>query len=60
MIKEIDSKKIYLITGAAGFIGSFLAKRLLKEGCKVIGIDNINDYYDTNLKDDRLEELKSF
>ncbi|MFW6029617.1 MAG: GDP-mannose 4,6-dehydratase, partial [Halanaerobiales bacterium] len=59
-IKDINKDKSYLITGAAGFIGSFLAKRLLKEGCKVIGIDNINDYYDINLKDDRLEELKSF
>ncbi|MFP4698147.1 MAG: GDP-mannose 4,6-dehydratase, partial [Eubacteriales bacterium] len=49
-IKDINKDKSYLITGAAGFIGSFLAKRLLKEGCKVIGIDNINDYYDTNLK----------
>jgi len=39
---EIDKTKTYFITGAAGFIGSFLAKRLLEEGCRVIGIDNIN------------------
>lgn len=52
--------KIYLITGVAGFIGSFLSKKLLEEGCKVIGIDNINDYYDINLKYERLEKIKSF
>ncbi|NMB63870.1 MAG: NAD-dependent epimerase/dehydratase family protein, partial [Spirochaetes bacterium] len=46
-----------LVTGAAGFIGYHLCKRLLTEGVKVIGIDNINDYYDTNLKYARLEQL---
>lgn len=58
--KELDINKIYLITGAAGFIGFFLSKRLLEQGCKVIGIDNINDYYDVNLKYARLESLKPF
>lgn len=58
--KILDSNKIYLITGAAGFIGSYLAKRLLEEGCTVVGIDNINDYYDVNLKYARLENLKPF
>ena len=48
----------YLITGAAGFIGFHLAKRLLNEGHVVVGIDNINDYYDVNLKLARLEQLK--
>lgn len=43
-----------LITGTAGFIGSHLAKRLLERGETVVGIDNINDYYDVNLKYDRL------
>lgn len=57
---ELDKTKTYFITGAAGFIGSFLAKRLLEEGCRVIGIDNINDYYDVNLKYARLEGLKAF
>lgn len=58
--KPLDKNKTYLITGAAGFIGYFLSKKLLEEGCKVIGIDNINDYYDVNLKYTRLENLKPF
>jgi len=45
-----------LVTGTAGFIGFHLAKRLLDRGDEVIGIDNINDYYDVNLKYDRLED----
>jgi len=44
-----------LVTGTAGFIGFHLAKRLLERGAEVIGIDNINDYYDVNLKYARLE-----
>lgn len=58
--KSLDKNKTYLITGAVGFIGSYLSKRLLDSGCKVIGIDNINDYYDVNLKYSRLEKLKEF
>ncbi|MFB2936649.1 NAD-dependent epimerase [Aerosakkonemataceae cyanobacterium BLCC-F154] len=46
-----------LVTGAAGFIGFYLAQKLLNRGDKVIGIDNINDYYDVNLKHDRLAQL---
>lgn len=46
-----------LVTGAAGFIGFHLCKRLLERGDEVIGIDNINDYYDPNLKFARLNEL---
>ena len=57
---EPDNKKIYLITGAAGFIGFFLSKRLLEHGCRVVGIDNMNDYYDVNLKYARLAELKVY
>lgn len=49
-------KKI-LITGAVGFVGSFLSKKLLSEGYKVIGIDNMNDYYDIKLKESRLNQL---
>ncbi|WP_457564753.1 GDP-mannose 4,6-dehydratase, partial [Caminibacter sp.] len=45
-----------LITGTAGFIGFHLAKRLLERGDEVVGLDNINDYYDVNLKYGRLEE----
>ncbi|TVZ51333.1 NAD-dependent epimerase/dehydratase family protein [Dokdonia sp. Hel_I_53] len=46
-----------LVTGAAGFIGYHLCERLLKEGHQVVGIDTINDYYDPQLKFDRLKEL---
>lgn len=58
--KELDLSKTYLITGSAGFIGFFLSKRLLEKGCKVIGIDNINDYYDVTLKHARLNNLTPF
>jgi len=58
--KTLDTTKTYLVTGAAGFIGFYLSKKLLEKGCKVIGIDNINDYYDVNLKYERLEKLKPF
>ena len=46
-----------LVTGAAGFIGHFLSQRLLARGDTVIGIDNLNDYYDVNLKLARLAKL---
>ena len=46
-----------LVTGTAGFIGFHLANRLLIENYEVIGIDNLNNYYDTKLKIDRLKEL---
>ena len=49
-----------LITGAAGFIGSFLVKKFLGSGFKVIGIDNINSYYDKNLKLKRLKNIKEY
>jgi UDP-glucuronate 4-epimerase len=47
-----------LVTGAAGFIGFHLARRLLKAGCQVVGVDNLNPYYDVALKKARLEKLK--
>ena len=46
-----------LITGTAGFIGYHLAKKILERGDEVVGLDNINDYYDVNLKYARLQEL---
>jgi len=49
-----------LVTGVAGFIGSSLAIRLLERGDEVVGIDNLNDYYDVNLKLARLERLKDY
>ena len=48
-----------LVTGAAGFIGFHLSKRLLAQGCRVTGIDNLNAYYDVELKNRRLEVLKA-
>lgn len=56
---ELQGKTIF-ITGVAGFIGSNLAKRLLKDfDCNVVGLDNMNDYYDGSIKEWRLQQLKS-
>ena len=54
--------KTVFITGASGFIGSNLAKRILttKPDTKVIGLDNMNDYYDVRIKEARLAELQKF
>lgn len=49
-----------LITGNAGFIGSFTAEHLLERGDAIVGIDNLNDYYDVNLKKDRLQRLEKY
>ncbi|KAA0258092.1 NAD-dependent epimerase/dehydratase family protein [Deferribacter autotrophicus] len=49
-----------LLTGAAGFIGYFTTKKLLEEGHEVIGIDNLNDYYDVRLKEYRKNELEKY
>ena len=52
--------KNVLITGAAGFIGFHLSRRLLEAGNRVFGVDNLNAYYDQKLKNDRLEMLRSY
>lgn len=49
-----------LVTGTAGFIGHALALRLLARGDEIVGVDNLNDYYDVNLKQDRLSQLKPY
>ena len=55
-----DAKKTILITGAAGFIGANLAKEIIKTtNDKVIGLDNMNDYYDVSLKEYRLREIEA-
>ena len=48
-----------LVTGAAGFIGSHVAQRLVARGDEVVGLDNLNDYYDVNLKRSRLARLET-
>lgn len=58
--RTLDCSKTYLVTGAAGFIGFYLSKKLLELGGRVIGIDSMNDYYDVKLKVARLDQLKSF
>ena len=57
-MKNLDSNSKILITGAAGFIGFHLSKLLLDKDYQVIGIDNLNDYYDPKLKEDRLAILR--
>ncbi len=54
---NLKNKNIF-VTGAAGFIGFFLCSRLLEDGHNIIGVDNMNDYYDVNLKLDRLAILQ--
>lgn len=49
----------YLVTGCAGFIANRVAAMLLADGHRVVGVDNVNDYYDTSLKEHRLEQLTS-
>ena len=56
--EALDRTRPVLVTGAAGFIGYFLSERLLQAGFPVVGLDNLNDYYDPNLKHARLDLLK--
>lgn len=56
----LDPAVPVLVTGTAGFIGFHLAKRLLSEGYAVVGVDNVNAYYDVRIKWDRLKILESF
>jgi len=58
--KDFDANKLFLITGAAGFIGYHLSKRLLSLGAKVVGFDNLNDYYEVSLKEGRLNSLSNY
>ena len=53
-------KKIFVITCLSGFIGFHLSLKLLKNGYQVIGIDNLNNYYDINLKKNRNKIIKKF
>ena len=55
-----NSQLKYLVTGAAGFIGFYTAKRLLEQGHQVVGLDNLNDYYEPELKQHRLAQLTPF
>ena len=60
LYNALDTSKKILVTGAAGFIGFHLCKSLLEKGVDVVGFDNINDYYDVNLKYSRLELLATY
>lgn len=59
-MKPLDVTKKYFITGSAGFIGFYLAKALLDKGAEVIGLDNLNDYYEVSLKEARLSVLSQY
>jgi len=52
--------KTYLVTGVAGFIASKTAEMLLEDGERVIGVDNVNDYYDVRIKENRLKVLEKY
>lgn len=58
--QKVDAAKTYLITGGAGFIGFYLSKALLEKGAAVIGFDNLNEYYEISLKEERLSILSKY
>lgn len=59
-MEPFNKEYTYLITGAAGFIGYHLSKRILEQGARVVGYDNMNDYYDVSLKEYRLSFLEKY
>lgn len=59
-MNALDPQKTYFVTGASGFIGFHLSRRLLEQGAKVVGLDNMNDYYEVSLKEDRLAILQRY
>lgn len=59
-MKNLKKDNVIIVTGVAGFIGFYLSSLLLDYDYQVIGIDNINDYYDTKLKEDRLKKLVQY
>ncbi|HKL57222.1 MAG TPA: NAD-dependent epimerase [Sphaerochaeta sp.] len=58
--QQLNTNYTYLVTGSAGFIGFHLSKELLAQGCRVVGYDNLNDYYDPRLKAARLQILQAY
>ncbi len=61
MVRNVKiEKKVILITGSSGFIGFHMSTQLLRKGYILIGIDNMNNYYDVNLKHSRLEKLQEY
>jgi UDP-glucuronate 4-epimerase len=56
---DMASRRTFLVTGCAGFIGYYLCLRLLHDGHAVVGVDNMNEYYDVQLKRDRLNQLQN-
>ena len=58
-MKFLNKENSILITGVAGFIGAALAYRLINEGVSIIGIDNLNNYYDVGLKRARIKRIQN-
>ena len=59
-MQKMNPSASVLVTGAAGFIGFHLCKKLLEDGLDVVGIDNLNEYYDVTLKQNRLKLLEAY